>query len=152
MEAFSGDNSYLALFVVSFIASTIIPLGSEWLLVAMLMNGKSAHLCVLIASSGNYLGGLTNYFIGLGGSTWIIRRLLRITEERETKARAFYERYGKWSLLLSWLPVAGDPLCLIGGIMKTGIIPFSILVFTGKFARYSVLAWLTGEGMKLAIK
>ena len=149
METLTGENIYISLFIVSFLAATIIPLGSEWLLISIILAGGNAPLSVAIASLGNYLGGLSNYLIGFFGGTWVIRKLLKINEEKEGKARALYTKYGSWSLLLTWLPIIGDPLCLMGGMMKTGLIRFTILVFTGKLARYSALAFATKEGMAL---
>ena len=142
-------ESYLALFTISFLAATVIPLGSEWLLAAMVLSGSSVPFSIAVASSGNYLGGVTTYLIGLYGGVFLIRRVLKISEEKEEKARRSYERYGAWTLLFSWLPVLGDALCLTGGMMKTGFLRFSILVFTGKLARYTIVAWLAKEGTGL---
>lgn len=142
-------ESYLALFGVSFLAATIIPLGSEWLLAAMVISGSNIPFSIAVASSGNYLGGVTTYLIGLYGGVFLIRKVLKVSAEKEEKARRAYERYGTWTLLFSWLPVVGDPLCLAGGMMKTGFLRFSLLVITGKLARYSLVAWLAKEGTNL---
>lgn len=142
-------ESYLALFGVSFLAATIIPLGSEWLLAAMVISGSNIPFSIAVASSGNYLGGVTTYLIGLYGGLFLVRSVLKISTEKEEKARRAYERYGTWTLLFSWLPVLGDPLCLAGGMMKTGFLRFSLLVITGKLARYSLVAWLAKEGTNL---
>ena len=149
MEPSILAESYLALFGVSFLAATIIPLGSEWLLAAMVASGSSIPFAVAVASSGNYLGGLTTYLIGLYGGVFLIRRVLKISAEKEEKARRSYDRFGTWTLLFSWLPVLGDPICLAGGMIRTGFLRFSLLVFTGKLARYSLVAWLAKEGARL---
>lgn len=127
---------YPALFVLSFLASTVIPLGSEWMLVALLLNGKDPVLAVAVATAGNTLGACTTYLIGLYGGPFLIGRVLRISEESRQKAESFYARYGSWSLLFSWVPVLGDPLCLVGGMLRVHPARFSILVLTGKLARY----------------
>ncbi len=149
MDAFMAGESYLALFIVSFLAATVIPLGSEWLLVSMVLSGSSIPLSVITASSGNYLGGVSTWLIGLLGSAFLIRKVLKIDENKAAKARAAYEKYGSWSLLFSWLPVVGDPICLAGGMMRVGFVRFTLFVLTGKVARYSAVAWIAKEGASL---
>ncbi len=149
MEILPGDESYVALFILSFAASTILPLGSEWLLVSMILSGNSLPLSVMTASSGNYLGAVTTYLIGFFGGAFLIRKILKIDSAKEERAKKLYSKYGTWSLLLSWLPIIGDPLCLAGGLMKVGFARFSILVIAGKVARYSALAYIAREGAGL---
>lgn len=141
---------YPALFVLSFLASTLLPLGSEWLLVAMLIQRHDPLATVTVATIGNYLGGCTSYFIGIHGGDFLVRRVLRIGEAERNRAERFFGRYGSWSLLLSWLPFIGDPLCLIGGVLKVPFCRFSILVASGKAARYVVVAWVTLKGFQSA--
>lgn len=148
MEDFLANHGYPALFLLSFLASTIIPLGSEWLLVAMLLKRHDPAVSVAVATVGNYLGACTTYLIGIYGGDFLVRRVLRIDEAAEKRGERFYSRYGAWSLLFSWLPIVGDPLCLAGGIMKVGFGRFSLLVFAGKLVRYALVAWLTVRGME----
>ncbi len=149
MEQFLTSHSYPALFALSFLAATLLPLGSEWLLVALLLNRRDPVALVAVATAGNYLGACTTWLIGMYGGSWLIRTLLRIDEQAENRAKELYTRYGAWSLLFSWLPVVGDPLCLVGGVLRVGFGRFSLLVGTGKLARYAVVAWLTLEGMHI---
>ena len=146
MHDFLASHGYLALFLLSFLASTLIPLGSEWLLVTLLLSRHDPLLTVSVASMGNYLGACTTYAIGRYGGPLLIRKVLRIDEAAERRADRSYARYGSWSLLFSWLPVIGDPLCLIGGVLKIDFTRFSLLVFSGKLARYAAVAWLTLNG------
>ena len=132
-----------ALFLLSFLASTLVPLGSEWLLVVLLLKGTAPAAAVTTATVGNWLGAVTTWAIGVWGGPYLIRRILRISPPDEERAERFYHRYGSWSLLLSWLPVIGDPLCLVGGLLRVDFLRFSLLVFTGKLARYVVVAWVT---------
>ena len=134
------------LFVLSFLAATILPIGSEWLLLVMVMHGFSLPSVVITATVGNYLGACTTYLIGIWGSDFIIRTILRISDRQLERAENLYQKYGSWSLLLSWLPVVGDPLCLIGGVFRISIFRFSFLVFVGKFFRYAILALLVQYG------
>ncbi|MFO7577065.1 MAG: YqaA family protein [Pelovirga sp.] len=146
MAEFTLEHSYLALFLVSFLAATLLPLGSEWLLVALLLGGREVVPVVVTATVGNTLGATTNYLIGRWGSDWLIRRVLRIEPQRQRRAERWFQRYGSISLLLSWLPVIGDPLCLVAGTLHTSAGRFLLLVSTGKALRYSTLALLTLGG------
>jgi membrane protein YqaA with SNARE-associated domain len=139
---------YPALFLLSFLAATLLPLGSEWLLVAMVAQRHDPVSAVLVATVGNYLGACTSYAIGLYGGSYLITKVLRIGVPDRERAERFFARYGSWSLLLSWLPILGDPLCLVGGLMKISFVRFSTLVATGKFARYATVAWLALAGFQ----
>ncbi len=149
MDAFLPDSGYPALFLLSFFASTLIPLGSEWLLMALIVEGFAPLPVVLVASLGNVLGSCTSYAIGLYGSAFLTAKILRMNEADRSRAEWFFSRYGSWSLLLSWLPVIGDPLCVVAGMLRVGAGRFGLLVATGKFSRYAVVAWATVEGRQL---
>jgi membrane protein YqaA with SNARE-associated domain len=138
-----NQPGYASLFMLSFLASTLIPLGSEWLLVMMLVKGYPPLETVMIATTGNYLGALTTYLIGIWGGEWLISRVLRVSAEQRRRAGDQYRRYGAFTLFFSWLPVIGDPLCLVGGILRTNIWLFTLLVASGKLCRYAAVAWLT---------
>ena len=129
--------------LLSFLASTIIPLGSEWLLLALLLQGFDPLQSVAVATVGNTLGACTTYWIGIRGGPFLTRRLLGIREKELNRAQWFYRRYGSWSLLLSWLPVVGDPLCLVGGVLQVRPLRFLLLVFSGKLARYTAVSVVT---------
>lgn len=136
------------LFFISFLAATLLPLGSEWLLVALLLRGLDPLILITVATFGNTLGGATNYLIGRWGSDWLTRRVLRIDANQQRRAQRWFERYGSYSLLLAWLPVIGDPLCLVAGTLRTSLRRFFLLVTTGKALRYSSLALLTLQGLE----
>ena len=142
MDQFVTDYSLSTLFFLSFAASTVLPLGSEWLLALLIAKGASAALVVLTATAGNFLGACTTYLIGLWGADFVIFRLLRISPETSNRAQRSFRKWGVWALLFSWLPIIGDPLCLAAGIMKTNLFVFSILVITGKAFRYMFVAWV----------
>lgn len=135
-----------ALFLLSFLAATILPIGSEWLLVILILQGFSPTNVVITASIGNFLGACTTYLIGMWGSDFFIRTILRISDRQLARAETMYEKYGVWSLLLSWVPVIGDPLCLLAGLFRVSFGRFSLLVFIGKFSRYATLAFLALPG------
>ncbi len=142
MEQFITDHSLSTLFFLSFGASTLLPLGSEWLLALLVADGLPIVNVVLVATTGNFLGACTTYFIGILGANLIILKLLRISSEQSAKAQGVFRRWGVWSLFFSWLPIIGDSLCLAAGIFKTNPLVFSALVITGKAFRYMFIAWV----------
>lgn len=128
------------LFGLSFLAATLVPLGSEWLVALLAAQGVSAVAVVLVATAGNVLGSLSTYFIGLWGTTWLIDRWLRFDARQMAKAATFFRRYGSWSLLMAWLPGIGDPLCLVAGSLRFALVRFILLVAAGKAFRYGLVA------------
>ncbi len=147
MDAFLLHNGLAALFVVSFLAATILPLGSEWLLVALILQAHNVEHVVAVATLGNYLGACTTYAIGIWGSGFIMEKILRIDQGQFERASRLYQKYGSWSILLSWVPVIGDPLCLVGGSLRLNFYHFSLLAFSGKLARYALIASVTATSM-----
>ncbi len=139
METLLLQNGYPALFLLSFLAATVIPLGSEWLFLALLLKGADPVLAITVATAGNTLGACTTYWIGLRGCSFLVGKVLRPGDRELARAYRFYDRYGSWSLLFSWLPVVGDPLCLVGGLLRVRPMKFLVLVLAGKLARYTVL-------------
>ncbi len=142
MDQFITDYSLSTLFLLSFGASTLLPLGSEWLLALLIAEGRSPWLVVTVATTGNFLGACTTYLIGIWGADFVISKLLRISVEKSDRAQQLFRKWGVWSLFFSWLPIIGDPLCLAAGIFKTNPFIFSILVISGKALRYIFVAWV----------
>lgn len=134
--------SYLILFVASFLAATILPFYSEVFLYAMLNQGHSAILLVSIAALGNTLGSVVNWYLGLYLLHFKNRRWFYFKDKQIDKMQYWFNRYGQWSLLFAWLPVGGDALTLIAGIMKVKIVNFLILVGIGKTLRYVGVIYL----------
>ncbi len=143
MHEWLTNYGLFSLFLLSFLASTLIPLGSEWLVIAMLLSGGQPVTVVAVATVGNYLGALSTFWIGLYGGDFLTRRVLRMDEQSTRKAEKFYARFGSYSLFLSFLPVVGDPLCLVGGMLRVSLLRFTLLVVSGKLARYAAVAWVT---------
>lgn len=150
MEEFFNVNTYPALFLASFMAATFLPLGSELLFGSMLAAGGEPLPLVAVATAGNFLGACTTYIIGLYGGEAITRRVLRISLESQQRGEVLFSKYGSWTLLLSWLPVVGDPLCLAAGFFKVSWLRFSLLVAAGKMGRYTILAFLVLYGQAMA--
>ncbi|HEY3308870.1 MAG TPA: YqaA family protein [Desulfuromonadaceae bacterium] len=134
---------YGPLFGLSFLASTLLPLGSEWLLVMMLVKGYPAWATIMTATLGNSLGAVTTYLAGFYGGPLLIERIFRVSTAQQERAHNYYRRYGVFSLFFSWLPIVGDPLCLVGGLMRINFWVFTALVASGKLLRYAITAWIT---------
>lgn len=130
------------LFSSALLSATLLPGGSEALLLYKLSEGGMALPLVLSATAGNLLGSLITYGMGRGGNYALHRQWLRMDQAAVARAERWFDRWGKPGLLLAWLPVVGDPLCLVAGLLRVSWIWFVLLVGIGKLGRYAALAWL----------
>ena len=127
----------LSLFIVSFLAATILPAQSEAVLAGLhLAGGNSAVLLVIVATTGNVLGSCVNWLLGRYLVHFQHRRWLPVKQAALDRATRTYQRFGVWTLLLAWVPIIGDPLTVIAGMMRTNIALFIALVTVGKAGRY----------------
>ena len=133
-------NVYAGLFLIALAAATILPLQSEAAMVALLMADYPPVPIILVASVGNILGAVANWWLGRGIDRFSNRRWFPVDAKALERARQWYGRFGKWSLLLSWVPVVGDPLTVIAGVLREPLFPFVLLVTAAKLGRYLVLA------------
>jgi membrane protein YqaA with SNARE-associated domain len=137
-------GAYIGLFLAAFGAATLLPLQSEALLVGLLLSDKYWLWALLaVATLGNVLGSLVNWWLGRAVERYRDRRWFPISPAHLEKARIHYQRYGHWSLLFSWLPIIGDPLTLVAGVMREPLGRFLLIVTLAKGARYGVLALAT---------
>lgn len=135
---------YAGLFLAALMAATILPLQSEAALVALLVAGaQPTWLLVAVTSLGNVLGSVINWLIGRGIERFRDRPWFPVKPAALDRAQGWYRRYGKWSLLLSWAPVVGDPLTVVAGLAREPLPVFLLLVTIAKLGRYVVLAALT---------
>jgi membrane protein YqaA with SNARE-associated domain len=133
---------YAGLFLASFLASTVLPLGSEALLLLLINEGFDPMALVIVASLGNYGGACTTYYIGLVGRKDLVEKYLSISQQHLNNAEKWFKKYGVYSLLFTWIPLIGDAITAMGGIMKLDFKIFSIFVFLGKLLRYVVVAYI----------
>lgn len=104
----------LILFLSAFGAATLLPLQSEAVLLGLLVNSSySAFTLIAVASIGNILGSCVNWYLGLRIEQYKGRKWFPVSEQQMQKAQRSYQKYGYWSLLLSWVPMIGDPITLI---------------------------------------
>jgi membrane protein YqaA with SNARE-associated domain len=131
------------LFAASLLAATLFPLQSEALLAGLLIAGKQAPwLLIAVASAGNIAGSALNWVLGRFIEHFRARRWFPVKPAALERAERWYRRYGRWSLLLSWAPVIGDPLTVIAGVLREPLPTFLAIVACAKIARYLVVAWL----------
>lgn len=135
--------AYAGLFGAAFVAATILPAQSEAVLVGLLLTGAyPPALLLLVASVGNVAGSVMNWLLGRSVERYRDRRWFPVRPAALERAQGWYRRYGQWSLLLSWVPVVGDPLTVAAGVMREPFLPFLLLVALAKTGRYLVLAAL----------
>lgn len=134
--------SYLLLFGSAFLAATILPFYSEVVLYALLRAGGDPLALVGVATLGNTLGAVVNWWLGRYLLHFQDRRWFYFSTTQIANAQRWFQRYGFWSLLLAWLPVGGDALTLIAGIMKVRLWLFLLLVGTGKALRYVSVVYI----------
>ena len=127
--------SYFSLFLTSFASATLLPGGSEALFIYLLSEHLSPTLLLAIATLGNTLGSFVNYILGKYATDFALSKGY-MKEKHLIKASSVFEKYGAWSLLFSWLPIIGDPLTFVAGIVRYSWWKFLMIVGFAKFARY----------------
>lgn len=131
---------YLAVFSSAFLAATVLPAASELVLAATVSVEDADILALLVAASvGNTLGSVVNWLLGRFLTTWRDRPWFPIKPEAMARATRWFNRFGVWSLLFAWVPVVGDPLTVVAGVLRVRFWLFLVLVALGKTARYVVV-------------
>lgn len=130
--------AYGGLFLFSLAAATILPLPSETALVGLLLAGYPPLLLLLVASAGNILGAVVNWLVGRAIDKYGTHRWFPQGSRTLERARAWYHRYGRWTLLLSWAPMIGDALTIVAGVMRERLEVFLLFVTIAKVSRYAV--------------
>lgn len=137
-------SAYGGLFLSAFIAATLLPTASEAVLVGLLLVGdQPVGMLLLAATVGNVLGAVVNWVLGRWIERFKDRPWFPVKASSLKRTQGWYQRYGKWSLLLSWAPVIGDPLTVVAGIMREPFPVFLLLVTVSKLGRYLVLTAIT---------
>lgn len=133
------DALYLGLFASALLAATVLPGASEALMVALLMQGLDAWMLWLVATAGNVAGSTLNWWLGRFALRFADRRWFPVSQNGLERAQNWFRRWGQSSLLLSWLPIAGDGLTVAAGVLRTPLLPFLALVTIAKGARYAAV-------------
>ena len=135
--------SYFQLFLISFLAATILPFSSEVVLTTMyLSNSFETYFLLIFASIGNIMGSITNWYLGKKITLFQNRKWFPVSAEQLESSREYFQKYGLWSLLLAWVPIIGDPLTLLAGVLKVRFGIFFVLVSISKISRYVFILYL----------
>jgi len=137
-------EAYLTLFFTALLAATLLPAYSEIVFAGMLAKGYDPLALWLWASAGNTLGSAVNWTLGRYLLHFRDRRWFPFRQDNLSRSQRWFNRYGVWSLLMAWLPVGGDALTFIAGIMKVRFSVFLVLTAVGKATRYAILLGLLG--------
>jgi membrane protein YqaA with SNARE-associated domain len=135
--------AYGGLFLAAFVAATILPAQSEAVLAGLVASGTySTFLLIVVATIGNTLGAIVNWWLGGLAGRLQSKSWFPVAVSQLERAREWYRRWGKWSLLLSWLPFGGDALTVVAGTMREPLVSFVVIVGLAKLLRYLVVAGL----------
>ena len=135
--------SYFQLLIISFLAATILPLSSELVLSTMLLTDSfDKYLLLVVASFGNIFGSSVNWYLGKKILIFKDKKWFPVNERQIVKSEMYFKKYGIWSLLLAWVPIIGDPLTVIAGILRVKFFTFLLLVSISKTSRYIFLIFI----------
>lgn len=134
--------AYFTLFASCFLSASIFPFASEGVFIGMLLLDYDPLTCLFVATFGNSLGGLTNYWIGKLSSPQKIQHRFK-NPERLKRWSEWVNQYGFWLAFFSWVPIVGDPLVILLGFFRTSFWPLLLILIAGKFIRYALIAFLT---------
>ena len=132
-------TSYWLIFLSAFAAATLLPFYSEVAVAAAILDGLPAFWVWIAASVGNTLGAVVNYVLGRFTTRLRSHRWFPFSEKQMATGERWFQRYGVWSLLFAWMPVGGDALTFIAGVLRVRFVVFLTLTAIGKSVRYAVL-------------
>jgi membrane protein YqaA with SNARE-associated domain len=136
---------YLSLFFISFLAATILPFSSELTLVGLISTSNYDNFLLLsFTSFGNVLGSVFNWGLGFYARNLTIKKWFPFKETQIERSSKWFSKFGKWSLLFAWVPIVGDPLTFVAGLLRVRFFDFIILVAIGKVSRYLIIFYLIG--------
>jgi len=140
---------YLGLFIASFLGATLIPFSSELVFSLLIIKGYDFNLSLLVATTGNWLGGLSSYFLGRLGKWSTLVKYFRLKKEKIVKFKTNIDKWGSLLAFFCWLPVIGDPIAVGLGFFRTNYILVAMWMFIGKFIRYILWALVTYWGVSI---
>ena len=137
------------LFLSAFVAATILPASSEIVLWAIIVeDADRLWPAITVASAGNTAGAVVNWLLGRFLSRFVERGWFPLTPRQHEMASGWFQRFGLWSLMFAWLPLIGDPLTVVAGLLRVRFLPFLVLVAIGKSGRYIVIAMTVAATLK----
>ena len=148
METFV-EWGYIGLFIASFLGATIIPFSSELVFSLLIIKGYDFNLSLLVATTGNWLGGLSSYFLGRLGKWSTLEKYFRLKKEKIVKFKTNIDKWGSLLAFFCWLPLIGDPIAVGLGFFRTNFLLVALWMFIGKLIRYIVWAFVTYWGVSI---
>ena len=148
MEEFV-EWGYLGLFIASFLGATVIPFSSELVVSLLIIKGYDFNLSLLVATTGNWLGGLSSYFLGRLGKWSTLEKYFKLKKEKILKFKTNIDKWGSLLAFFCWLPIIGDPIAVGLGFFRTNYILVAMWMFIGKFIRYILWALVTYWGVSI---
>lgn len=140
---FLTEWGFFGLFISSFLSATVIPLSSEFVLSFMILNGFDIYVTILIATIGNWLGGLSSYLIGRLGKWTTIEKYFGVDKKKVFNFKIKVDRWGSVLAFFSWLPIIGDVIAVSLGFFRTNFILVSVWMLFGKILRYIIWGSMT---------
>ncbi len=147
MEIFL-EYGYIGLFVAAFLAATVLPIGSEVVFSALVIAGFDINMCVIVGGIGNWLGGMTNYYIGMLGKVEWAEKYLKIKRNDIEKAQNWVKVKGAGVAFFAFLPIIGDLIALVLGFLRANVYVVAITMLVGKVLRYILLAYGVSLGIE----
>ena len=148
MEGFV-EWGYLGLFIASFLGATIIPFSSEVVFSLLIINGYDIKVSLFVATIGNWLGGLSSYFLGRLGKWETLEKYFKLKKEKVYKFKTKIDKWGSLLAFFCWLPIIGDPIAVSLGFFRTNYILVAVWMFIGKILRYLIWALITYWGASI---
>ena len=148
MEGFV-EWGYLGLFIASFLGATIIPFSSEVVFSLLIINGYDIKVSLFVATIGNWLGGLSSYFLGRLGKWETLEKYFKLKKEKIYKFKTKIDKWGSLLAFFCWLPIIGDPIAVSLGFFRTNYILVAVWMFIGKILRYLIWALITYWGASI---
>lgn len=149
MIEYFTELGYVGLFLACFISATIIPFTSDVVLIALIALGLDYHICLLVASAGSWLGGMTCYYMGRLGKIEWIEKHSKIRKEKIDKMQEWLQGKGAAMAFFSWVPIVGNIMIIALGFMRANVVVVNISLFAGKFCRFIVVIYLTLKGVEI---
>ena len=138
------ELGYIGLFLAGFLAATVIPFSSEIVFTAMVLGGLDPWICVFIATTGNWLGGMTCYLLGRLGKIEWIEKYLRVKKEKVERFTTKIRKYGDWFAFFCFLPGIGDIIAVACGFFRCRWWTVALAMIVGKFVRYAIWMYING--------
>lgn len=148
MEGFV-EWGYFGLFIASFLGATIIPFSSEVVFSLLIINGYDIKVSLFVATIGNWLGGLSSYFLGRLGKWETLEKYFKLKKEKIYKFKTKIDKWGSLLAFFCWLPIIGDPIAVSLGFFRTNYILVAVWMFIGKILRYLIWALITYWGASI---